>query len=202
VSIGRFFDPRRGHSKKQMEMVLAFQRLVEHPEAVGWSFHLIGGCSPDDREYALAVKRAAVGSSVHVHLSAPGSIVTELLRRGSVYWHASGLGEDADRHPERFEHFGISVIEAMSAGLVPVVFGAAGPAEVVRDGVDGAWFRNPDELVETTRTLIRHDNRRAALAASAVTRAAAFGFDTFSDQLTELLETLTSPTADRMGRAL
>ena len=26
----------------------------------------------------------------------------------SIYWHGAGLGEDPQRHPERFEHFGIS----------------------------------------------------------------------------------------------
>ena len=39
----------------------------------------------------------------------------------------------------------------MSAGPVPVVFGAAGPAEVVRDGVDGVHFATLDELVGTHR---------------------------------------------------
>jgi hypothetical protein len=31
------------------------------------------------------------------------------------------LGEDPERHPDRFEHFGITTVEAMSAGAVPVV---------------------------------------------------------------------------------
>ena len=107
----------------------------------------MGGCSAEDRDYAMAVKREALGLPAHVHFSAPGAVLNDLLARGSIYWHAGGLGEDPDTHPDRFEHFGISVVEAMSAGLVPVVFGAAGPAEVVRDGVDGAHFATVDELV-------------------------------------------------------
>ena len=145
-------------------MVQAFRRLHDSGRVDGWWLHLVGGCSPEDRAYALAVKREALGLPVHVHLSAPGAVLTDLLGRASIYWHAGGLGEDPETHPDRFEHFGISVVEAMGAGVVPVVFGAAGPAEVVRDGVDGLHFRTLDELEPTAASspTIRIAGRRSA----------------------------------------
>ena len=127
---------------------------------------------------------------VHVHLSAPGSVLADLLARASIYWHAGGLGEDPETHPDRFEHFGISVVEAMGAGLVPVVFGAAGPAEVVRDGVDGLQFRTVEELESITATLVGDPGRRSALAASAVRRSADFGPDAFAPRLQTLVDGL------------
>jgi glycosyltransferase involved in cell wall biosynthesis len=190
LNIGRFFDPRRGHSKKQLEMVQAFRRLHRSGRVEGWWLHLVGGCSPEDREYALAVKQEALGLPVHVHLSAPGSVLADLLARASIYWHAGGLGEDPETHPDRFEHFGISVVEAMGAGLVPVVFGAAGPAEVVRDGVDGLQFRTLDELEAVTAGLARDPARRSALAASATRRAADFAPDAFARRLDALVDSL------------
>ena len=60
------------------------------------------------------------------------ALVLEL--EGELGYVAGVEGEDAERHPERFEHFGISVVEAMAAGAVPLVFGAAGPGEIVQDG--------------------------------------------------------------------
>ena len=192
LNIGRFFDPRRGHSKKQLEMVQAFRRLHESGRIEGWWLHLVGGCSPEDRAYALAVKREALGLPVHVHLSAPGSVLADLLDRASIYWHAGGLGEDPETHPDRFEHFGISVVEAMGAGLVPVVFGAAGPAEVVRDGVDGLQFRSLDELEAFTAGLAGDPAWRSALAASATHRAADFAPDAFARRLIALVDGLVS----------
>ena len=68
----------------------------------------------------------------------------------------SGFGEDPRRHPDRFEHFGIALVEAMAAGAAPVVYGAAGPAEIVRDGVDGDHWRARSELIAIT-TRLMHD---------------------------------------------
>jgi glycosyltransferase involved in cell wall biosynthesis len=188
LNIGRFFDPRRGHSKKQLELVQAFRGLYESGRVPDWWLHLVGGCSPEDRDYAMAVKREALGLPVHVHLSAPGAVVNDLLGQAAIYWHAGGLGEDPLTHPDRFEHFGISVVEAMSAGAVPVVFGAAGPAEVVRDGVDGVHFASLDGLADATAALVADVGRRSALGAAARARAAAFGPEPFGRRLDALIE--------------
>jgi glycosyltransferase involved in cell wall biosynthesis len=193
LNTGRFFDPRRGHCKKQLELVHAFRQLYEDGVADGWWLHLVGGCSPEDREYAMAVKRAALGLPVRVHLSAPGAVLTDLLKRGRIFWHACGLGEDPATRPDRFEHFGISVVEAMSAGLVPVVFGAAGPAEVVRDGVDGLHFHSVEQLNARTAELMTDEARRIDLAASARRRAEDFGSRAFQRRLDALLAGVCAP---------
>ena len=72
----------------------------------------------------------------------------DLYSRASLFWHAAGYGQDERRHPERLEHFGITTVEAMAHGAVPLVYPAGGPAEVVEDGVSGRWWRTPGELVE------------------------------------------------------
>jgi glycosyltransferase involved in cell wall biosynthesis len=190
LTVGRFFDPQRGHSKKQLELVRVFRRLHDAGALSGWSLHLVGGCSPDDRSYAMAVRREALGLPVHVHVNAPGATVHDLYRRAALYWHAGGYGEDPERHPDRFEHFGISVVEAMSAGAVPVVFGAAGPAEVVRDGIDGRHWHAAGELATATVALADDDTLRARLAASGVTRAESFGPDAFARRLEALVDPL------------
>ena len=55
--------------------------------------------------------------------------------------------------PEKCEHFGISVVEAMSAGAIPFVVNNGGPAATVRHGWDGFRYESEDELIELTRAL-------------------------------------------------
>lgn len=192
LSVGRFFDATKGHSKKQLEMVEAFVELHRRGMAPGWELHLVGGCDAANRAYAMAVKKAAVGAPVRVHINARFEVLRRLLDEASVYWHAAGFGEDPDRHPDRFEHFGISVVEAMSAGLVPVVFGAAGPAEIVTAGVDGLLFGDVAGLIGQTAALAADAPWRSTLSEAAVARAAEFAPEAFAGRLHHLVDTMVS----------
>jgi glycosyltransferase involved in cell wall biosynthesis len=199
--LGRFFDPSFGHSKKQQELLETFRTLHRSGRLPGWRMAIVGGCDAANRDYALAVKRAARGLPVEVHVNAPGSVVERLLGEASLYWHGAGLGEDAERHPERFEHFGISVVEAMAAGAVPLVFGAAGPAEIVQDGTNGRHWTTLGELADQTVDLVTDEASRDELAAAAVARAADFSATAFADRLTTFLAADASPVTPVPGTA-
>jgi SAM-dependent methyltransferase len=187
VSVGRFFAEHAGHSKKQLEMVRAFRHLVERGLS-GWRLVLIGGCSAEHRDYAMAVKREAIGLPVEVRLNAPGEVLDDALARASIYWHAAGLGVDPERDPDDVEHFGIAPIEAMSAGAVPIVYGVGGPGDVVDHGVSGLHFRTLDELVDRTSALIADPARLAALRRGAIERSHDFSLDHFRTATVELVE--------------
>jgi glycosyltransferase involved in cell wall biosynthesis len=194
LGVGRFFAAKAGHSKKQLEMVEAFGRLVARGGAEGWSLHLVGGCSEADQGYLDQVRAAAEGLPVELHVDAPGAELADLYARASIFWHATGLGEDAEHDPDRMEHFGISIVEAMSAGAVPVVLGQAGPAEIVDPGRDGHHFTDLDDLVDQTIALIDDPDQLARLSAGAAERAAYFGLEAFAERLETIVEGTVSST--------
>jgi len=188
TSIGRFFDPSLGHSKKQRELLEAFTRMFSSREGVGsWKLSFVGGADSTSREYALAIRRGAIGLPVSVNLNAPRELVETTLATASIYWHGGGFGEDAELHPERFEHFGIAVVEAMAAGAVPVVFAAAGPAEIVRHGIDGFHWKTLDELQSFTRQLMNDEELRSQMSSAAQLRAADFGVNIFAARINSLI---------------
>ncbi len=200
LSVGRFFAAGRGHAKKQIEMVEAFRRLGTAAE--GWELHLAGGCSPEDHSYLQAVRVAAAGLPVHLHVDLSGAELDALYARASFYWHATGLDEDLDADPVRAEHFGITTVEAMSAGAVPIVIDAGGQPEIVRDGVDGLLFTDLAGLVDRTRALLADPDRRAELSRAARQRAARYGLASFGERLTGLVdEVIDSPENRPTGRA-
>jgi glycosyltransferase involved in cell wall biosynthesis len=199
LSVGRFFDETQGHSKKQLELVQGFRSL--HAQGVrDWTLHLVGGCGVEGRLYVERVKRAAEGLPVEFHLDASGDELESLYARASIYWHAAGLGEDEVRRPDRLEHFGITTVEAMSAGAVPIVVGLGGLRETVRHGVDGFHFRTIAGLCSESLSLITDDSMRARMASSAERRAESFSVDAFQAGLRRLIdglpasaETMTEP---------
>ena len=118
-----------------------------------------------------------------LHVDASGAEVDRLYREASIYWHATGLGEDLDADPVRAEHFGITTVEAMSAGAVPVVIAAGGQTEIVRDGVEGSTFTDLDGLVRATRALVDDPALREQRSAAAVDRAQQYGLERFGERL-------------------
>jgi glycosyltransferase involved in cell wall biosynthesis len=117
-------------------------------------------------------------------------VVEELLATSSIFWVATGLGEDEEAAPWVFEHFGITTVEAMAAGCVPLVIDKAGQREIVRHGTDGYRWTTLAELEALTRTVAGDEALRARLAASAVERAGTFSEEAFAARWREIAASL------------
>lgn len=183
LSVGRFIPTGRGHSKKQLELVRAFRQLVD-AGLTDWTLHLAGGLAGPGREYFAQLEREAADYPVALHPDASGAELAALYAGATIYWHAAGLDEE---DPERLEHFGISTVEAMSAGAVPVVIGRGGLLETVRDGVDGYLCGDLDELVRRTRELSVDEPLRTGMSVSAQQRAQDFSLPAFDARLRQML---------------
>lgn len=191
LSVGRFFDSHGGHSKKQAEMMVAFRALVDRG-LTGWTYHLAGGCDKRDRAYLEYVQQLAKGLPVEIHAGATGAELKSLYARASIFWHATGLGEDENTHPERFEHFGITTVEAMSAGAVPVVIGKAGQLETLIDGVQGRHFKDLNELTDLTWELVNDEAMLTRLSSAAEKRSKEFSPEVVKKKLDKLVEEILS----------
>lgn len=169
--------------KCALEMVTAYLDSGLHREGVVLTVYGWVGSNEADREYLKEVRHRSAGFPIEIIPNAN----TDELRRGLstsiVYWHAAGLGIDPAKEPERVEHFGISVVEAMGHGCVPVVIAAGGPLETVRDGIDGIHCRTLDDMVTATRRIFSDSGQQEKLAASARARARQFSLEAFTNGL-------------------
>ena len=203
VTIGRFFDPVRGHSKRQLEMVEIFRRLTASGRLpAGWTLHMIGGCEPDNRPYFEKVMAAAEGLPIELHPNSPRHILERLVNRASIFWSATGMNENTELRPWRNEHFGMTTAESMAAGCVPVVIDRAGQQEIVRDGVDGFRWETIDQAVELTAKVAGDDDLRRRLAVSAMGRAREFSDDAFLTRWAEICDRRSLLDGGPAGRRL
>lgn len=190
LSVGRFFAG--AHNKKHLPMIAAFRALCDAGLS-GWEYHLVGGCDrdqPEQRAYLAEVEAAAQGYPVMIHVNAPLAELHDLYGRAQIFWHATGYGEDEERDPDSFEHFGITTIEAMAAGGVPIVIAKAGQIETVLPEQSGLLWHTLDELEAQTLRVINDASLRQRLAAGAIRRSHDFSFDVLNHRLAELLSQL------------
>jgi O-antigen biosynthesis protein len=197
LHVGRFTP--HGHGKRQDVLVEAFRALVrDHPTA---ELHLAGAvpATPAARDYVLGLRRATMDLPVTFHLNVAPAQLDALYRSSAVYWHATGYDSPVQLGAESQEHFGISIVEAMSAGAYPIVFDGGGPPGFIEPTVSGELWSTTDDLVELTRAFFEAapESRRARSAAA---REVAKKFDQAS--FTKAIRTLLSAEASSANGAV
>ena len=192
LSISRFNTS--GNRKRQDVLIDAFVSL---PESVrnGWRL-VLAGAAPTDRKtdrYVATLRQQAAGHQIEFALNVSQVELVHLLGEASLYWHAAGYGRKPTQ-PQRAEHFGISTVEAMSWGAVPLVFDDGGQHEIVTPDVGVRW-RTVEELRRETVMLMTDGARRADLAKSAIEASKSYSPERFQDLVLAAVEELMSRDA-------
>ncbi len=184
LSVGRFFAT--AHSKREDVMVEAFKALCDRGLS-GWELHLAGSVHHDAEHagYHRRVVAAAAGYPVHFHADIAPNELEQLYARASVYWHAAGYGNPDD--PASAEHFGMTTVEAMGRGAVPIVFARGGQVEVVTDGRDGFLWTSIEALEERTLRVTGDRSLREQLARAARESSRRFSPEQFEVSMLEAL---------------
>ncbi len=146
VSIGRFF--KQLHAKKQDIIIKWFKKIKQEEEAINnIELFLVGRLKEEDRLFFKNVLRESEGrKDVFVQINVARDEILTLLAKFKYYWHFAGLGED--NTPEKQEHLGISILEAMAAGCIVFAYRGGGPVEIIKEGETGFLFEDYLELKE------------------------------------------------------
>ena len=174
-------------------MISAFKQMVDEG-LKDWELHLAGGTTPGEihSDYLKKLHLGAKGYPVFIHADIAFEDLVKLYSESAVYWHASGYGEDENREPIKFEHFGITTVEAMASGCVPVVINKGGQPEIVQHGKNGYLWSSVNELKKYTLYMVENLELRQRLSNAALSDSQKYDKTHFNDQLGSLLDQVHS----------
>ncbi len=182
LSVGRFFGYLK--EKKHEVMIQVFKKMYKSKEINGWSLHLVGSVTAGDYGYLEELKRDSEDFPVKFYPNLSYEDLVRLYGESSIYWHAAGYNEE---DPTKMEHFGITTVEAMAGGCVPVVTNKGGQTEIVEENISGFLWTTPEELRRLTLTLITNSNLMQQFSKNAQERAEIFSKEKFEKTIKELV---------------
>jgi len=182
VCIGRFNQGKR--SKRQDMVIESFIDVYKNGKT-NCKLHLIGFV--EDSAFVNKLKKQAEGFPVVFHENCPLEKQKHILEQSSFYVSACGYGIDEKKEPMFVEHYGISVVEAMAHGCIPLVVGKGGHKETVQHKENGYHWDTLDELKSFIMSLISNKALKDEMSKKAFLKASDYSYQTVAEQINEMV---------------
>ncbi len=182
--VGRFSNLTQ--KKGQDVLISAFSEISS--KLPGWKLILAGGTTVGTDTAGFAqLKKSAAKLPVEFITDPKLAQLQKIYSQSRIFWSASGYGADETTDPLHVEHFGISLVEAMAAGCVPVVTRLGGHREIVSQGADGFTWDQPQELIDYTLQLAESRNLLTRLSRNAIAKSHLFSVERFNETFLDLV---------------
>jgi glycosyltransferase involved in cell wall biosynthesis len=160
--------------EKKLETILDIAKEVNDGE-----FVIIGTLV--DSEYYAYLRNYIEREHIHNVRLRPNASFEEL--------HSLRMQSKIYLHPMPYEHFGISIIEAMASGCVPIVHKSGGPWYDILEckEIYGYAYSSVNEATLKIQTLLNDPNRYLKKALLALEKSKAFTYEKFCKRLHEFL---------------
>jgi len=175
ISCGRYSP------EKNYEFIL---KVAEKLRGKPIRFIIVGASSGKiSREYYEKLERirqAKKLKNVELLRDVDFSKLLALYGKAKIYLHAM-----------RYEHFGISIVEAMAAGLVPVVHRSGGPWKDIlkaQQGIHGFSYLTSEEAAEIIEELIEREKIRKEVAARNFGYLYMFSSESYKKRVLDIIE--------------
>lgn len=177
--VGRFSQLTQ--NKRQDMLIDAFSKL----NLLDWKLVLAGGVEVGV-DGAMNDLINVPNKNVQIIKSPNYKTLRDLYGKAKIFWSASGFGVDEEKEPSKVEHFGMTVVEAMAGGEVPLVFDAGGHREIVNNE-NGYLWNNIDELVDKTNFIVSNKLIWRNLSSRAILDSKKFSYAKFRENITKIL---------------
>jgi len=182
--VGRFSQLEQ--SKGQDVLVKNFINLIE-AGLRGWKLVLAGASNVGRTGFVDSLIKESVNYPITIIENAAFREIVKLYSKAKIFWSAAGYGVDEKSTPEKMEHFGISVVEAMASGAVPIIYDGGGHGEIIETGKTGYTWRKEKELLTTTLELTENKKRLGELAMYSIEASQKYSYERFKKEIINLL---------------
>src|SRR5258708_6160893 len=156
LNVARFSELLQ--SKRQDVLIETFKAF--HKSDQGYKLILAGGVEVGAGKFLEDLKKEAKGFPIEIVESPSLKELKDLYGKAKIFWSASGYEVDEIKEPKKVEHFGITVVEAMAAGVVPVIYDGGGHKEIIKNNLNGFLWQTTSDLYRYTKQISINEKLR------------------------------------------
>lgn len=186
LNVGRLQESNSGQLFKKQDLLIKNFKNIYDSGFSDWQLILIVSYKKEDENMVGRIKKLIGNYPIKIIENCSKVELENVYLQSKIYWHASGFGEDLEKHPEFAEHFGISTVEAMINGVIPIVINAGGQKEIVKNQKNGYLWNTERELLEKTQKLIKDKDLMIKLSTSAIIDAKKFSTNRFCKDVNKI----------------
>ena len=183
--VGRFSTLTQ--SKGQEILIGVFKKLVKEKNFKDWKLILAGGVEVGVGEEVKRLKKLIKNFNIEIIESPDFGRIVDIYGRSKIFWSATGFGVDEKKNPEKVEHFGITLIESMASGCVPLVYKAGGFKEVLSNGKNGFLWENKNDLLKLTKKLVEEKGLMRLISKNSLDRSKDYDYEEFKKNTIKIL---------------
>ncbi len=184
LAVGRFSQLKQ--AKRHDLLIEAFKKMLSN-NISGWRLILAGGVEVGAGDGYEKIRRSIEGYPIEIIESPSYKRLCSLYSRSKIFWTASGYGENENKNPERVEHFGITLVEAMAGGCLVFAFNAGGHKEILKNNVNGYLWEKQTDLINKTKSVIKDQKSYFKVCENATRDSIKYGYHNFSESVSRII---------------
>lgn len=186
LTVGRYQPYENGTDFKKIGVLIdVFKKFHENNK--DWKMKIVTSVKQKDEEEFNKKIKSKIDNSIEIIKNGEFDDIQNAYKKSMIYWHAAGYGEDMESHPERAEHFGMSTVEAMTAGCVPVVINLGGQKEIIENSENGFLWNTKEELLSITQRLSKSEDEVKRISKNALKISQEYSKERFCEELTKII---------------
>jgi len=184
IYVGRFSQLLQ--AKRQDILIKVFKKMIDSG-LKNWKLILTGAVDIGGDDYYQELLKMAKNYPIQVIKNPDFQTVKKLYAQSKIFWSASGYGIDEQKEPQKVEHFGMTIVEAMVSGCIPLVVEKGGAKEIIIDQENGFFWETEDQLIEVTKKILDDEKLLEEIQGKVIESGRRFSVENFTNKFNEII---------------
>jgi len=184
IYVGRFSQLLQ--AKRQDILIKVFKKMIDSG-LKNWKLILTGAVDIGGDDYYQELLKMAKNYPIQVIKNPDFQTVKKLYAQSKIFWSASGYGIDEQKEPQKVEHFGMTIVEAMVSGCIPLVVEKGGAKEIIIDQENGFFWETEDQLIEVTKKILDDEKLLEKIQGKVIESGRRFSVENFTNKFNEII---------------